>query len=100
MVKRAESDSEMAKKLFATSNQYASEGDGPMAEELRQQARNLMQQASLLSQEASETHGKAAKLHDAVPIIEKEAEKAAAFASFQKNPTNAQPARYVVPLGK
>ena len=98
MVKRAESDSKLAKQLFATSNQYASEGDGKQAEELRGQARNLMQQAEVLTQEAHATHATAAKLHDAIPVIQKEAQKAAAYAGFQSNPGNAQPVRYVVPL--
>eukprot|EP00400_MALV-I_sp_L67-5_P000097 gene97-949_t len=98
MAQRAQSDSDQAKKLFVSSNQYATEGDVKLAEEVRQQSKNLMHQASMLAKESKVTQEKAQKIHNAIPVIADDAEKAAQYAYWQANPENAPAVHDIVPL--
>merc|ERR1719343_105457 len=89
--KRVNQDAAQAKSLATYANQYELEGSSDKASVLRSEAKTLMRQVVEEKGLAEKYHDTSIRLHAALPQIEKMADQARAYASYQENPSGALP---------
>jgi len=91
-------DDNLAKKLMTYSNQYKLQGNTEMADTYKTQATLLMNQAENFASLATSYTAMATKIHNVIPILQKDAGAAAGYAAYFKNPTNAIPPEHAFPF--
>eukprot|EP00397_Hematodinium_sp_SG-2012_P063054 GEMP01086289.1.p1 GENE.GEMP01086289.1~~GEMP01086289.1.p1 ORF type:complete len:239 (+),score=80.45 GEMP01086289.1:117-833(+) len=91
-------DDTLAKKLMTYSNQYKLQGNKELEDTYKAQATLLANQAENYADVASQYSQMATKLHNAIPILQKDAGTAGMYAAYFKNPTNALPPEHTFPF--
>jgi len=91
-------DDALAKKLMTYSNQYKLQGDKDMEETFKTQATLLANQAENYGNLAKQYTAMAHKIHNVIPILQRDAGMAAGYAAYFKNPTNALPPEHAFPF--
>jgi len=84
-------DFDQAKKLRTYANQFKLEGNKEMEQTYETQAALLAKQAETYGGLAEQYRTMALRIHNVIPVLQKEAGAAGAYAAYFKNPTNAMP---------
>lgn len=91
-------DFDLAKKLRTYAMQYKLQGNEEMEQTYEAQAQLLGKQVETFGGLAKQYSHMAHKIHNAIPIIQRDAGAAGAYAAYFKNPTNAIPPEHAFPF--